>query len=185
MSKGIQAGGRTLRHLRKLGYHADKVEQYITPVAGKDYKPKFAGGYRRDPFGFMDVLAFRRASSSPGPVGHEEWGLETPPVTLAVQCTTRQQITKHLRDYRRDPEIRRRILDWIACRNVFVIHGWWKENVSNKAGTGTYVRWRVEELQVTPEMLELTRADVAAELKRREDLPEESERLAELRKRGG
>ena len=129
---------------------------------GKGQRAKFAGGFRRDAFGFMDVLAFRPERMVGGYLALDESGLETPSITLAVQCTTKRQVSDHLRAYRRDPEVRRRILNWIACGHAFVIHGWWKEDVPNKAGTGTYVRWRVEERQVTPKSLELTPADVEA-----------------------
>ena len=196
----IQAGGRTLAHLRKLGYDADPTERFVhigldaaakwmkavidaaaeligrsqelserqgggyatelesciadlrTAVRsqGSDPVSLLTAGFRKDLGGFIDVLACRPAL------------LETPPVTLAVQCTTQQQISNHLRAYRRDPEVRQRILRWIACRNVFVIHGWWREEVDNTSRSGTHTRWRVEERQVTPESLELTPADVAA-----------------------
>ena len=136
----VQAGGRTLEFLHDRGYHADKVEQWVPRPEGKGQRAKFAGGFRRDAFGFMDVVAFRPAERS----------LLCPqPVTLAVQCTTKQQITNHLRAYRRDPVVRQRILDWLACGCAFVIHGWWKETVLNKSNSGTHPRWRLEERQVT------------------------------------
>lgn len=154
MSKKMKAAGRTLTYLRKLGYHVDKVEQWVPQPEGKGQRAKFAGGFRRDAFGFMDVLAFRPS--------HPFQPLPTPERVVAIQCTTRRQIADHLRNYRRDAKIREKILDWLACGCAFVIHGWWQEKVENTSCPGTHTRWRLDERQVTSAMLELTPADEAA-----------------------
>ncbi len=130
--KKLNAGQRSLKFLRGQGFTAEVCEKYITNVFGAAQKERFAGGYRKDLFGFMDILAYRDDG-----------------FTLAVQTTSRQQMTKHLRDYRRDPELCERIRNWIRGEGRgFVVHGWEPLLVPTKAG-GTKVRWEVTVRAVT------------------------------------
>lgn len=119
-----------------------KIEQQAATIE-RLQKGEKSGGVRKDLFGFMDILAYTRETQ------------------LAVQCTTKQQIAKHIRDYRRNPEVRHKIWDWITGgvpRRHFHIHGWHQPK-----GKGT--RWQVEERVITAADLDLTAADRAAEEK--------------------
>ena len=136
---------RTLVYLRKLGLYAEVVEKYFAKVEGTNQQAIFKGGFRRDPFGFMDVLAF--GGGNPG--------------ALAVQVTTRQQMTGHLRDYRRDDKISAAILAWLAAGNAFQIHGWRRRDVPKVSGNGTKSRWDVTVRVITAADLLRTENDIA------------------------
>lgn len=141
----LKAGERSLRYLRALGYRAEVCEKFIAKVEGKGQQQRFSGGYRKDLFGFVDILAFRDSCSHFGP--------EYQP-TLAVQTTSRQQIAPHLRKFRGDPEIARLIREWLAIPGRgLVIHGWEAVEVRNKSRPGTRVEWRVTERWVSAEDL--------------------------------
>jgi len=86
--KPLKAAQRTLAYLRGLGYHAERCEHFVARVEGEAQKAIYKGGYRKDLFGFADVMAYH--PSRPG--------------VLLVQCTSRQQMSTHLLKYRRDPE---------------------------------------------------------------------------------
>lgn len=95
--------------------------------------PAGIGGVRKDLFGFMDIEAYR---------GDE---------TLAVQTTSFQQMAPHLREFRRDEELRNKILKWIRGANrSLVIHGWRPMEVAKKRGDGTKAEWQVTERLVEP-----------------------------------
>ncbi|NQT13159.1 MAG: hypothetical protein HQ582_10450 [Planctomycetes bacterium] len=133
----LKAGERSLRFLRGQGYDAEVCEQFKARVEGRGQQAIFKGGFRKDLFGFMDILAYRALS------------------TVAVQTTSRQQITAHLRKYRRDAKIKARILRWIACPNRgFIVHGWICVEVPCKSKAGTKAEWQVTERWVTAEDLE-------------------------------
>lgn len=107
-------------------------EQY-RPSFGAGQAAKFAGGHRKDLFGFADALAFHPSM----------------PVVIAVQITSRPQMTPHLRKYRDDYKVRQNIMCWLAQPGrQFVMHGWRKKKLPTKAG-GTKVRWECEELEIT------------------------------------
>ena len=109
LAKGrkLQASQRSLAYLRKYGWTAEVCEQFKARVEGKGQQRLFKGGFRKDLFGFMDILAYK---------GH---------ATVAVQTTSRRQIATHLREYRRNPKVRQRILGWLqGGHRSFVIHGW-------------------------------------------------------------
>ncbi len=143
MSKSkTQPTARSLHYLRNQGYRAEVCEKYVARVEGKGQQQRFAGGYRKDLFGFMDILAF----------GCGE--------VVVVQCTTKQQLINHLRQYRRSNMIAIAIVDWLDVGR-FELHGWWREAVKNKDGNGSHVRWRCEVRDVTPELLIPTERDVA------------------------
>ena len=158
----------------KQGFGVDKAEQYVMHIDHKpdtealelakeldyvaidvgDYRPHYEqikkaatklrvmaqgpflgrGGHSVDLFGFVDVVAYSDTR------------------TIAVQATSRAKITKHLRDYRDDPEVRAAILKWIALPGrEFVIFGWGRQEIPNARGSGTHVRWHVEQRWVTAE----------------------------------
>ena len=171
----LKAGERSLRYLRKQGYTAEVTERFVTyggTQAKDEYirellgqrlqllaklrrawvgkperlsvleeelepltlpeEPKGLHGVRKDLYGFVDILAYKHDGE-----------------TIAVQTTSRQQITAHLRKYRGDEDTRQKILDWLAQPGrAFVIHGWICEELPTKAG-GTKARWRCEERKVT------------------------------------
>lgn len=95
--------------------------------------PAGIGGYRKDLFGFIDILGFR---------GDE---------TLAAQTTSFQQVAPHILQFRRDEELRTIILDWIASANrSFVLHGWRCMEVLRKDGKGTKAEWQLTERWIEP-----------------------------------
>jgi len=143
----LKATQRSLTYLRKQGYRAEVCEQYRSRVEGKGQQAKFKGGFRKDLFGFMDILAYGRGPHS----------------VLGVQATSRQQITTHLRQYRRDPKVREAILDWLTCPGRrFVILGFECVEVPKVSGDGTKAEWQCTEREVTADML----YDAGAERKR-------------------
>lgn len=133
----LKAGERSLWHLRKAGYYAEVCEQFKARVEGKGQQALFKGGYRKDLFGFMDILAYRDVS------------------TVAVQTTSRQQIATHLRAYRKDAELAEHIVRWIkGPGRHFVIHGWECIEVPCKSKAGTKAVWEVTERWITCEDFE-------------------------------
>jgi hypothetical protein len=161
--KGLKTNAtqRTLKWLRDRGWTADVTEKYVSTVAGEGQKKRFGGGYRKDLFGFCDVLAYRVEAPVCGG-----------PTMIAIQCTSRQQITPHLRAYR-DVEayVKRytgekakakarvehtalveRILNWLASPyRAFVVHGWEPVSVPKKNGDGMKVQWELTTHVVTAE----------------------------------
>ncbi len=139
----LQANQRSLKHLRRAGLTAEVCEQYRSRVEGKGQAAKFAGGYRKDLFGFMDIIAYTTLG------------------TVAVQTTSRQQLSAHLRKYRRDPVVRQDILKWIEpVDRYFVLHGWERLEVPCVKAAGTKVCWHVTVQTVERKDLELTQADI-------------------------
>lgn len=114
-----------------------------TPKPATGQRAKYAGGYRKDLWGFADIIAFRRLV----------------PGIIAVQCTTAASVTGHVLKYRRDEEIRANILACLAAGNRFLIHGWKKTTVANKSNTGTHARWELTVREITAVDMELTDAD--------------------------
>ena len=129
---------RSLNQLRDQGYHADVCERWMPFRGGLE------GGVRKDLFGFIDILAFTCTGA-----------------TVAVQCTSKKQMTKHLRDYRRHGPTRHAIVDWLHGGRAFALHGWHQPN-----GKGT--RWQLKQRIITAIDLELTEADKRA-IERMED----------------
>ncbi len=153
--KDIKAGQRSLKYLRDRGWTCGIVEHYQSNFAGAGQKARFAGGYRVDLFGFVDIVCYR-----PDPIDMDGKSVSV----LFVQATSRQQIAPHLRAYRQSEvyvkrgspeqaekkraehreliERMRRMID--APGAVFVIHGWECVEAPTKAG-GIKPAWRVEE----------------------------------------
>lgn len=130
---------RSLKYLRDRGYFADQVNRRIAqPFAG-------APSFTKDAFGFIDVLAFS----------------EDDPGFLAVQVTSVKQVSKHIRDYRRDPKKREAIL---ACmnHNTVVIHAWEAVEVATKRGAKTPYKtvWTVVERRLKPSDMEMKPGDL-------------------------
>lgn len=173
----LRAGQRSLDYLRKRGWEAEIMEKFIThggtaqqqtyidALLGQRARlidllrkscsldeavmqearhfldklkepqpPVGIGGYRKDPFGFMDILAFGGNA------------------ILAVQTTSRAQITAHLRKYRQDPEVRDKIRKWLVGPAAFHVHGWQRVELPTKTG-GTKIRWQVHVREVFKEDL--------------------------------
>jgi hypothetical protein len=132
--KGVKtkAGQRSLAFLRKRGYTAEVCEQFKARVQGKGQAAKFAGGFRKDLFGFADIIAF------------------SPDETVAVQTTTRMQMTAHLRAYRRDLETAERIRRWLSHpTRRLVVHGWECVQVPCRSKAGTKAQWQLTEREVS------------------------------------
>jgi hypothetical protein len=130
--KKLNAGARSLKHLRRLGYTAEVCEQFKARVQGKGQAAVFAGGFRKDLFGFVDILAFDTTS------------------ILAVQTTSRQQITAHIRKYRRDNETAEKIRGWLMMKGRrLVVHGWECVAMPKVKGDGTKAVWQLTEREVT------------------------------------
>lgn len=162
----LQAGRRTMEHLRARGWQVSLAEHWVASVEGKGQQQKYRGGYRKDLGGFIDVLAWR---AEPVTIGGKAV------CVLAVQTTSRQQIAPHLRAYRdvdvfaargsaEQAEKKRkehaalveRMLAWIAAPGcAFVVHGWEPLSVPKKEGGGHKVVWKVEERIVTAADLQL------------------------------
>jgi hypothetical protein len=112
--KKTNAGQRSLKWLRDRGWHAEMVEHYVHRPQGAGQAARFAGGYRKDCGGFIDILAWR--DDEPGGILErgallEDGGahIKCDPASgywcksihfLAVQATSRQQIAPHIRAYR-------------------------------------------------------------------------------------
>ena len=95
------------------------------------------GGHRKDLFKFGDIVAY------------------SPTATVIIQSTSRAMITGHLRDYRSDADIRHDILKWITLPGrEFVIDGWGRQEIPNKSGNGTHMRWCLDQRIITPADLE-------------------------------
>ena len=152
----LNAGQRSLKWLRDRGWFAEVAEKYIARVEGESQSHRFRGGYRKDLFGFMDILAFRAV---PVEIGEKAVNV------LAVQTTSRQQMAGHLRSYR-DVEafvargsaeqaerkriefasLQLRLTEWIGtpcC--AFMLHGWEPVSVPKKQGGGHKVVWTLSE----------------------------------------
>lgn len=123
--RNLKAAQRSLETLRRRGYHADVCERYC--AFGSN------GGFRKDLFGFADILAY----------DHSE--------VLLIQTTSRQQMSAHVRLYRRDEKLRKRLIDWLQVGS-FVVHGW--EAIDRPTKQGGFVRrWQLTERWITQEDL--------------------------------
>lgn len=115
---------RTLEHLRKRGYFADKVEQRLTIPPKRLPDGKLQEFFvTRDVFGFGDLLALK-----PPPDG----GI------LMVQVTSRDNVNNHITKLT-DPEIFHRLAAWLAFAR-FEIHGWDKGGAAGKTKHWRYRR---------------------------------------------
>lgn len=133
----LKAGERSLKYLRADGYEAEVAEKYIARFEGKGENQRggFRGGYRRDLFGFVDILAYHPCR----------------PDVLAVQTTSQAQVRPHLRHYREDPELAERIIAWLRQPGRrLVIHGWYPTRERTAKGAEV-LRWRVDVREVTLE----------------------------------
>ncbi len=136
----------SMKRLKARGHRGVAVvEKYVSFCDADEDKPRtgqrarFRGGYRKDLWGFADIICFRL----------------TGPGIIAVQCTSKQQESAHLRKFRRDADTRQNILDCLACGNRVVIHGW------DQPG-GPKTRWVLHEREITIADMALTAADEGA-----------------------
>lgn len=129
----------------EVGIARRLAEQYPPPKPATGQRAEYAGGYRKDLWGFADIICFR--CHAPG--------------IIVVQCTSATQVTAHVRKYRRDPDVRANILACLAAGNRVVIHGWEKTTVQNKSGDGSHTRWVLTEKKIAAKDMELTDADKA------------------------
>lgn len=140
---------RSKIEMAKRGYLTGMAEQWVLLRAGQathtaqQQQRKTAGGFRKDLHGFIDLHCLR--SDIQG--------------VTAVQATTKQQMSKHLRDYRRTPVVREAIRTFLDGGNTLLLHGWEKTTVPNKSGDGSHVRWVLHEYPITEADLELNDAD--------------------------
>lgn len=115
---------RSMIRWREKGYKVAKVENR-EPFSGKT----------RDMFGFADLLCLKAT----GPL-------------VAVQTTTKAEISRHLLKYRRDADVRETILWWLATGSHFVVEGWHQPR--GKGG-----KWICDIRDIVPADLELTEKD--------------------------
>ena len=140
---------RSKKEMEKRGYLAGMAEQWVmlregqAAHTGQQKQRKAAGGFRKDLHGFIDIHCLR--SDIPG--------------VTAVQATTKKQMSKHLREYRRTPAVSEAIRTFLAAGNTLLLHGWEKVKVSNKSGDGFHVRWVLHECVIAEADLTLTEAD--------------------------
>ena len=143
---------RSKKEMGKRGYLAGMAEQWVMLRVGQaahtDQQKQrgVAGGFRKDLHGFIDIHCLR--ADVPGVTG--------------VQATTKQQMTKHLREYRRTPAVCEAIHMFLVAGNTLLLHGWEKKKVPNKSGDGFHVRWVLHEYKITEADLTLTEADLQA-----------------------
>jgi len=145
---------RSKKEMMKRGYLTGMAEQWVmlrvgqAARTGQQKQRKAAGGFRKDLHGFIDIHCLR--SDVPG--------------VTAVQATSKAQMSKHLREYRRTPAVSEAIRTFLAAGNTLLLHGWEKTNVPNKPKKGQesgkfHVRWVLHERVLTETDLELTDAD--------------------------
>lgn len=94
---------RTLDYLRKSGFRCAVVEQTIT-IRARDGEP--ASGFKRDLFGFGDVLGIRPAAKE----------------LLLVQCTSLSNISSRVKKAKGLPGL----LAWLQCGGRAEVWGWFK-----------------------------------------------------------
>jgi len=124
MSKGLSYTQRTLNALRHQGRNACIVEKYV-PIPGKAF------GFRKDAFGFIDILCMC-----------PERGI------IAVQSTSGNCHAAHKRKIVN--ECNELALEWIKCGGVIEVWSWKKKLL--KPG-GKAMRWRARVEEITTEML--------------------------------
>lgn len=155
----LQAAQRTLKYFRDRGWFAEVTERWVE-IKGGEAKKEFKGGYRKDLFGFCDVLCFRS----------DQLVMNGKAVNLlAVQTTSRQQITNHLLMYRdvgtyvrlglpeqadqkrkQHAALLERLRAWVDAPGCgFLIQGWEPVSVPKKSGGGHKVVWTVTDRFVT------------------------------------
>ncbi len=96
---GVSPTQNSLKHLRKAGYTAEVVEKFVkSPM----------GGFRKDLFGFIDILGIREKE------------------TLAVQTTSAGEATRRLKKIQESEHLSAVLrAGW-----VIEVHGW--EKVGNR-----------------------------------------------------
>lgn len=124
------ASERSLKYLRSIGYMAEVCERYNSHGNG-------GFGFRKDLFGFADLVAVTDELSG----------------VLAVQATSKQQMSKHLREYRANPDVCEALRIWRAAGNRCDIHGWERVEVPCKTTDGTKPKWVVVIKDVIKEVL--------------------------------
>jgi len=113
MAKGLSATQRTLRELRAQGRLVDVCERWIM-------NPKHpAGGFRKDLFGFVDLVVL---DPEEGIVGIQSCG---------------QSFAEHLRKIM-DSECTENVIEWLKCGGKIELWGWRKLKL--KRG-GKALRW--------------------------------------------
>lgn len=95
--KPAQLTPRSLAYLREQGYESQVVEQFVRTNAG---------GFRRDLFGCIDVVAVR-----PGEV-------------LGVQVCRSDDVGKRQRKATLDESVAPKLRMWLEAGARFVLHGW-------------------------------------------------------------
>jgi len=122
MAKGISNTSRTLNYLRQQGWVADMVERWI-PMPTHPAK-----GFRRDMFGFGDVVAMGEGK------------------IIAIQSCG-QAFAEHYRKITEDEKVAENALLWIENGGRLILIGWRK--VKLKKG-GKAMRWspRIKEFQL-------------------------------------
>lgn len=114
---------RTLKFLRQAGWTADIVERWIpAPNDNRDEK-RGPSGFRRDLFGFADIIAV-------WPAGKE---------ILLIQATSAANVSARLEKSRQQLTLRA----WLGAGGRFEVWGWHKADG----------RWQVRRVEVRGEEL--------------------------------
>jgi len=122
MAKGISNTSRTLKYIREKGWVADMVERWM-------HMPTHpAGGFRKDMFGFGDIVAMGENS------------------IIAIQSCG-QAFSEHYRKITEDEKVAENALLWLKNGGRLILIGWRK--VKLKRG-GKAMRWapRIKEFEI-------------------------------------
>ena len=123
MAKGLSPTQRTLRELRAIGRLVDVCERWMI-------NPRHpAGGFRKDMFGFLDLIAL---DPERGIIGIQSCG---------------QSYKAHL-DMIMDSDKTENVIEWLKCGGKLELWGWRKLKL--KRG-GKAMRWRPRIKEITLE----------------------------------
>jgi hypothetical protein len=127
---------RSLAKLRKEGWTACVVEQHIRPPNTKGKKPEADFGFKRDAFGFGDILACNSFILS------DEDGVQVLRLNsiALVQTTTGANLAARITKILAEP----RAKVWLVAGGRIIVHGWRK---LGKAGKRKL--WQCDEREIT------------------------------------
>lgn len=119
--KGLTATQRTLRALREQGRIVDTVERWVTVPTHP------GGGFRKDLFGFIDLIVLDAESG-----------------IIAIQSCG-QGFSEHIKKIT-DSECTEYVVEWLKCGGKLELYGWRK--VKLKRG-GKAMRWKARIADIT------------------------------------
>jgi len=117
-TKRVNYTQKTLGHLRDLGYTVDVAEKWVPAPHMKQQ----GGGFRRDLFNFVDIVALHRQYRG----------------VIGVQSTSYGQVAPHAKKIREIEEAG----VWVDTGNLLLLIGWEKVFPPKKDGSpGKAARW--------------------------------------------